>query len=233
MNELRIGLVLAGLLLLAAIWYFGRHPRGGWRGWRARGRRSGQLLGQPEREFAPADGDGGDGDPQASPERPVDGSQPEPPTTVPGVRPHERFERIITVYVAAREGRVLRGADIAVAAEKVGLTFGHLDIYHRLMASAPERGPVFSVANLKKPNCFPLDEIQTLETPAIVFFLTLPAPLPALDAWDMLLPTAQRMAELLDAVLLDEQRSALTRQCIAALRDELRTFDRQHTSEPG
>jgi len=231
MNELRIGLVLSGLLLLAAIWYFGRHPRSGWRGWR--GQRGGQPRYQTEPERAPANDAGGDDDAQASPERPVDGSQPEPSTTALGVRPHEDFERIITVHVAAKEGRVLRGADIVVAAEKVGLTFGHLDIFHRLIASAPERGPVFSVANLKKPNRFALDEIQTLETPALVFFLTLPAPLPALDAWDMLLPTAQRMAELLDAVLLDEQRSALTRQRIAGLRDDLRAFDRQHAHEAG
>ena len=51
-------------------------------------------------------------------------------------------------------------------------------------------------------------------------------PLPALDAWDTLLPTAQRMAELLDAVLLDEQRNPLGRQRIANIRDELRAFDR-------
>jgi len=172
--------------------------------------------------------DGSNEHAQMEPEFSADEGQPVP--AAPGMRPHGGFERIITIYVAARADRVLHGADIVVAAEKVGLVFGHLDIFHRLLASAPERGPVFSVANLKKPNSFPLEDIQALETPAIVFFLTLPAPLDALDAWDMMLPVARRMAELLDAVVLDDRRSTLTRQRIADLRDELRTFDRQHAS---
>ena len=57
--------------------------------------------------------------------------------------------------------------------------------------------------------------------------MTLPGPLPALDAWEMLLPTAQRLAELLDAQVLDEGRNALGRQRIAHIRDELRAWDRQ------
>jgi len=55
----------------------------------------------------------------------------------------------------------------------------------------------------------------------------LPGPLSALDAWDTMLPTAQRMAELLDAILLDEERNALGRQRVANIRDELRAYDRQ------
>ncbi|MCC7249132.1 MAG: cell division protein ZipA, partial [Lysobacter sp.] len=75
-------------------------------------------------------------------------------------------------------------------------------------------------------------EIQALETPAIAFFLTLPAPIPALDAWEKMLPTAQRMAELLDGVVLDESRNALGRQRIAHIRDDLRAYDRQHEAPP-
>jgi cell division protein ZipA len=119
-----------------------------------------------------------------------------------------------------------------VAAEKTGLTYGHMNIFHRLVEGHPERGPVFSVANIMKPGGFDMATIQSLETPAIAFFLTLPAPIPALDAWETMLPTAQRMAELLDGVLLDESRNALGRQRIQHLRDELRAWDRQHEAPP-
>jgi cell division protein ZipA len=74
--------------------------------------------------------------------------------------------------------------------------------------------------------------IQAMETPAIAFFLTLPAPVAALDAWETMLPTAQRMAELLDGVVLDESRNALGRQRIAHIRDELRAYDRQREAPP-
>jgi cell division protein ZipA len=91
---------------------------------------------------------------------------------------------------------------------------------------------VFSVANIMKPGSFDMVEIQSLQTPAIAFFLTLPAPVSALEAWDMMLPTAQRMAELLDGVVLDEERNALGRQRIAHIRDELRAYDRQREAPP-
>jgi cell division protein ZipA len=107
-----------------------------------------------------------------------------------------------------------------------------MQIFHRLVEGHPERGPVFSVANIMKPGSFDMATIQELETPAIAFFLTLPAPVAALDAWEMMLPTAERMAELLDGVLLDESRNALGRQRVQHLRDELRAYDRQHEAPP-
>ncbi len=138
----------------------------------------------------------------------------------------------MTLYVAARSGQVLCGTDIVVAAEKAGLSYGYMSIFHRLMDGRADSSPIFSVANIKKPGSFEMSEIQTLETPAIAFFLTLPAPIAALDAWEKLLPTAQRMAELLDGVVLDESRNALGRQRIAHIRDDLRAYDRQHEAPP-
>jgi cell division protein ZipA len=141
--------------------------------------------------------------------------------------PRRDFQRIVTLFVAARAGHVFHGDDIAVAAEKVGLDFGAMSIFHRLVDGRPEAGPVFSVANMLKPGSFDMAALESLETPGLSFFMTLPAPVPALDGWDMLLPAAQRMAELLDGLVLDEDRNSLTRQRIGQLRDELRAFDRE------
>jgi cell division protein ZipA len=88
-------------------------------------------------------------------------------------------------------------------------------------------GPVFSMANMVKPGNFDMAQLDSVRTPGVTLFMTLPGPLPALDAWEMLLPTAQRLAELLDAQVLDEGRNALGRQRIAHIRDELRAWDRQ------
>lgn len=144
-----------------------------------------------------------------------------------GMRRERQFDKIVTLIVAARDGYVLRGPDLVVAAEKAGLVYGHLNIFHRLVDGHPEQDPIFSVANMVKPGHFDVGRLQALETPGISFFMTLPAPVPALDAWEALLPTAQRMAELLGGVVLDEQRNALGRQRIAHIRDELRAYDRQ------
>ncbi len=237
---LRIGIVIAGVLLIAAIYFFGR-PRKPSQGRKLRDEtpsRSEPRLDSrgydprnpdPFASASHADGDSliGQGD--------IGFQEPtEPPPSGPevGKRDREEFDKIITLYVAARADQQLHGPDIIVSAEKAGLSYGYMNIFHRLVDGHPQGGPIFSVANIKKPGSFEMAEIQSMETPAIAFFLTLPAPIPALDAWEKMLPTAQRMAELLDGVVLDESRNALGRQRIAHIRDELRAYDRQHEAPP-
>ena len=239
MTELRIGILVAGLVLLAAIWYFGTRPRKG-QGRRLSGEeRSGEggrmeptLGAQIERELAEAPDYNSDAVVQSEMEL-LDGTVGSAsPNSELGKRVSDDFDKIVTLYIAAKAGQVLRGPDIVVAAEKAGLTYGHMNVFHRLVEGHPERGPVFSVANIMKPGSFDMAAIHELETPAIAFFLTLPAPVSALEAWDTMLPTAQRMAELLDGVVLDEERNALGRQRIAHIRDELRAYDRQREAPP-
>ena len=156
----------------------------------------------------------------------VDEPGPAPVAAAVGSRPPGEHDKIVSVFLVARAGQSIAGSDLVVAAEKAGLVYGHMNIFHRMVDQHPELGPIFSVANLVKPGWFDLRAIKDLQTPGVNFFITLPGPLSALDAWDTLLPTAQRMAELLDAVLLDEQRNALGRQRIANIRDEMRAYDR-------
>jgi cell division protein ZipA len=152
-----------------------------------------------------------------------------PPRSDLGRRPAQLpVERIVTLFVVAREGVHFNGPDLVVAAEKAGLEFGDMGIYHRLLDGKRELGPIFSVANMLKPGNFDLGRLDALRTPGVSFFMTLPGPLPALDAWDAMLPTAQRLAELLDGHVLDEERNALGRQGIAHIRDQLRGWDRDH-----
>jgi cell division protein ZipA len=243
MTLLRVGILVAGLILIAAIFWFGR-PRKPGQGKRLprnaapKDAESGRLeptLGeQIEAALADDESRGGEATTQAELdlfERTLEGSTGVLATEL-GKRSSEDFDKIVTVYLAARAGNVLNGSDIVVAAEKAGLVYGYLGVFHRLVERRPEHGPVFSMANIKTPGSFDMSAIQSLETPAVAFFLTLPAPVPALEAWDTMLPTVQRMAELLDGVVLDDQRNALGRQRIAHIRDELRAYDRQREAPP-
>lgn len=235
---LRLGILVAGAVLVAAIYFYGR-PRKPGQGRRLSpderdGRMEPTLGAQLESELAQAPDFSSDSVVQSEMEL-LDqtvGSTAAIAASELGKRADEDFDKIVTLYIAAKAGQVLRGPDIVVAAEKAGLTYGHMNVFHRLVEGHPERGPIFSVANIMKPGSFDMAQIQSLETPAIAFFLTLPAPVNALDAWETMQPTAQRMAELLDGVVLDEQRNALGRQRIAHLREELRTYDRQHEAPP-
>jgi cell division protein ZipA len=235
---LRIGILVAAFVLIGAIWLTARSKPG--QGKRVAPRpANGAARQEPtlreilEAEAADAPASDTVDEELQRMERALDpraGAEPPPPTPAPpaqGARPTHEFDKIVTLYIAARAGHAIAGPDLVVAAEKAGLVFGHRNIFHRMVDNHPEKGPIFSVANLVKPGYFDLRTIQQLTTPGISFFMTLPGPLNALDAWDTLLPTAQRMAELLDGVLLDADRNALGRQRVANIRDELRAYDRQ------
>ena len=239
---LRVGILIAGLILVGAIVFFGR-PRKAGQGKRVprAGFADGGLRSEP---YFPGDApaNGSQGEPESASatqaelalddaDEAADHGAAEAGSDV-GKRTDVAFEKIVTLYLAARAGAKLHGPDIVVAAEKAGLVYGHMGVFHRLIDNHHDRGPVFSVANIMKPGSFDMATIQAMETPAIAFFLTLPSPVPALDAWETMLPTAQRMAELLDGVVLDESRNALGRQRIAHIRDDLRAWDRQHDVPP-
>ena len=233
MDLLRIGIAFAGLLLIIAIFFFGRPQRP------PQGRRKGPPLVADDATDETVQGESaevqGTAAPATDPARPaVQGELglevPSAPASELGRRITDDFDKLVTLYVAARPDQVLRGEDIVVAAEKTGMVYGYMNIYHRLLEGQPERGPVFSMASILKPGSFDMATIGEMETPAIAFFLTLPGPLGALDAWEKMEPTVTRMAELLDGVVLDDSRNALGRQRIAHIRDELRAWDRQQAA---
>ncbi|WP_066095875.1 cell division protein ZipA [Xanthomonas massiliensis] len=235
MALLRIGILAAGLLLIVAIFLFSR-PKKPAQGRRietpepaARERRE-PVLGEDGGSVDEAGA--GEGDDAVQQELGLDEASGPVSSSEVGKRPNQDFDRIVSLFVAAKADQVLRGEDIVVAAEKTGMVFGHMNVFHRLVEGHPERGPIFSMASILKPGSFDMANIRDMETPAIAFFLTLPAPMTALDAWETMLPTVQRMGELLDGVVLDDGRNALGRQRIAHIRDELRAYDRQHEAPP-
>lgn len=250
-----IPLLIIGLVVLALIWLFGqpRKPGQGRRQATPGGDRERVVRREPTLGDAPTPGDdAGTAEAIAAPDAaetepmqaslleepgeavPSEAEPPAEPHPAPpvadskiGRRPGDLpMERIITVNVVAPGEERILGADLVVAADKAGLEYGHKGIFHRLVEGKPELGPVFSVANMLKPGSFELSRVSELSTTGVSFFMTLPGPLPALDAWDAMLPTAQRMAELLGGQILDDEHNALGRQRIAHIRDELRAWDR-------
>lgn len=231
--DIGIPLAIAGILVLIAIAVFGR-PRKSDQVRRLDRDRTARENGQRREPSL-----GGDRAQRLEEEAAEDGAVPQ----APDLHGHEidrqrgkrsedaEPQRIVTVFVAARGDELIDGASIVVAAEKAGLVYGDMGIFHRLVDGRPEDEPIFSVANMVNPGHFDLRHVHDIESPGLTFFMTLPGPVSALDAWDTMLPTAQRMAELLDAVVLDEEHNALGRQRIAHIRNELRSFDREQDKE--
>jgi len=138
-------------------------------------------------------------------------------------------DRIITLFLQARDNQVITGIELLDASLKSGLVFGSHDIFHRIHEEDVE--PVFSMANLTKPGSFDKNAWNTMEIRGVTMFMTLPGPRNALDAWDSMLATSRRLAELLHADLLDEKHEVFTRQRSLVIKEELREYERQKNPE--
>jgi cell division protein ZipA len=251
-STLRWILIVIGLLIVAAIFLFGnpdkkRKPKasrvdeGEARGGKRRGKRGAVERREPTLDGADATGaartDDAFGAGGAQGELNIDASPqpPSPPRPLPPRPPRPRKpagpppEKIVSLFLLARDNHRITGAQLLKATVSTGMAFGDMDIFHRVPEGTDH--PVFSLANAAKPGHFEPDAWNTFETAGLVLFMTLPGPVYALDAWDSMLATARRMGEILNAELLDEQRSAFTRQREAQIREEMRDFDRRKSRQ--
>ncbi len=138
-------------------------------------------------------------------------------------------EKIVTLFLQARDNHIITGVELLDASLKSGLIFGAHDIFHRIHEEDVD--PVFSMANLTKPGTFDKTIWNTIEIKGVTMFMMLPGPKNALDAWDSMLATSRNLAELLHADLLDDTQSVFTRQRSQQIREELREYERQKNPE--
>ncbi len=136
-------------------------------------------------------------------------------------------EKIVALYLRSHGAGLLGGREISEAAEKVGLSFGDRSVYHRMQDREDAPAAIFSLANITNPGGFEPARLDQLQTHGLCLFLTLPNYFGALDAWDAMLATGRRLADLLDVELLDETQSSLSRQRVAHIREQMREYDRQ------
>jgi cell division protein ZipA len=236
-STLRWILIVVGLLVVASIFLFGnpekkRKPKASRKVKKDSTQRLEPTLDGSAAEDAARDleleGETAGGDLLGQGELDIDGkpaaSRPEPRPRKPSGPPPDK---IVTLFLLATDNRVITGAELLQATVHTGMQYGDMNIFHRLPEGAEK--PIFSMANAAKPGYFERDEWNTFETTGVVLFLALPAPVNALDAWDAMLATGRRMAEILHAELLDEERNPFTRQREAQVREEMRNYDRQQS----
>jgi len=121
----------------------------------------------------------------------------------------------------AKDGLTFKCDQIRDCSLQEGVEYGDEHLFCRYRRGGSQKKALFLVANMLKPGVFDPD----LRTTGLVFIMTLPGEMNALDLLDTMFPVAKRMAELLDGSLTDENHSAFSRQRIASMREEMRTFE--------
>ena len=145
-------------------------------------------------------------------------------------RPEAR--EVVVINVLARTGENFSGEKLKSLFEACGLQHGDLDIYHRHEETDTHSPVQFSVASAVEPGTFRPEDMATLSTPGISFFMSMPGPSNSLQAFEFMLETAQCVVRNLGGELKDERRSVMTPQTIEHCRQRIREYERKKRS-PG
>ena len=127
--------------------------------------------------------------------------------------------------VVARSKQGFHGGDILQILLACDLRFGDMGFFHRHELEAGRGAVQFSVTNMMQPGVFDIDNMADMATPGLVFFLTLPGPDDMMQAFDYMLETAKTVARNLDADVLDESRSVVSKQTIEHSRQKVRDLE--------
>ena len=136
-------------------------------------------------------------------------------------------EEVLMLHVVARDPAGFSGEDILQVLLAYNLRFGEMNFFHRHEESAGRGAIQFSVANMLNPGVFNIDAMADFSTTGLIFFLALPGPRDMMGAFERMVETAKGVANDLGGDVLDESRSAVTRQTLDHMRQRIRDLERK------
>ena len=144
---------------------------------------------------------------------------------VPSPLVSQEEPEVFMFNVVARSKQGFHGGDILHILLACDLRFGDMGFFHRHELEAGRGAVQFSVTNMMQPGVFDIDNMADMATPGLVFFLTLPGPDDMMQAFDYMLETAKTVARNLDADVLDESRSVVSKQTMEHSRQKVRDLE--------
>ena len=227
MNSLRVVLLIIGILVVAAIYLWG--TRGGAKPKTRRRHYDGIKL-DPA---SPGDGSHSTPNPSAkitldpkdlrADPMPSQAAQPLPtqtpsPTPLPasreaistGPQPGST-PSVVELFIVAPQGYRYTGSAVFEALQAVDMQLGDMDVFHhRGVGEMRAPTPLFSLANMLNPGTFDAELAEQPSTPGLAIFIQLPVAVEGPLAFELMLHTAQRLAELLSGDVCDADQKPLS-----------------------
>ncbi|MGF1753886.1 cell division protein ZipA [Vibrio makurazakiensis] len=116
------------------------------------------------------------------------------------------------------------GTELFKSMESYSLSYGEMSIFHCYASSTPSPKVIFSVANMMQPGTLEHDDPADFSTKGISFFMTLPCYGDAEQNFNIMLQTAQRIADDMGGNVLDESRNLMTPNRLSDYRKQIRDF---------
>lgn len=117
---------------------------------------------------------------------------------------------LLAVHVHARNNTTFSSYDLLQAISATGMQFGDMNIFHYLEDTQEGRVTWFSLASATKPGYFDLDKIGDFSCVGLTLFTDLQQVPNPQHAFDLMLETAEQLAEDLDGELRANPRTPWT-----------------------
>lgn len=158
---------------------------------------------------------------------PEDIQPPQVPAADPldSAAPDLAIDRVVSVHVMA-SAQLMQGRKLLELLLQFGLRYGDMQIFHRHEHPAGQGDILFSMAQAVEPGTFNIDTLERDLVPGVSFFMSLPGVKSTLS-YDLMIDTARRLAQELQADLLDSHSQPLTSAVLEQWRDEVVAYERQ------
>ena len=138
--------------------------------------------------------------------------------------PQKLEEKLVILHVMARRPQKFNGIGIERISKELELELDEMQIFNKNVERFSGKKALYHMVNMVKPGTFDLRVMNEFETPGLSFILNLPGPEDGLRAFNIMLEDAKRFAEGLNGDLLDESRNRLSPQMTAHLQEDIQLF---------